>query len=109
MTAISYFPIVPFSVVVLSISSQRASVASCGYVLSKPILVTLMMEALSSPETSALKTATRRNILQGLGYIVLEIITADRIPCKFLFVPCRVIAKEICNFWPNFRRNLTGI
>jgi hypothetical protein len=31
-------------------------------VLSSPILVTLMMEALRSPETSVLKEATRRNI-----------------------------------------------
>jgi hypothetical protein len=46
----------------LCISSQRASVASCGYVPSSPILVTLMMEALSSSETSVLTRATRRNI-----------------------------------------------
>jgi hypothetical protein len=30
--------------------------------LVQPILVTLMMEVLSSPETSVLTTATRRNI-----------------------------------------------
>jgi hypothetical protein len=41
---------------------QRASVASYGYVPSSPILVTLMMEALSSSETSVLTRATRRNI-----------------------------------------------
>jgi hypothetical protein len=44
------------------ISSQRASVASYGYVSSSPILVTLMIEALSSSETSVLTRATRRNI-----------------------------------------------
>jgi hypothetical protein len=44
------------------ISSQRASVASYGYLPSSPILVTLMMEALSSSETSVLTRATRRNI-----------------------------------------------
>jgi hypothetical protein len=45
-----------------SISSQRASVASYGYVPTSPILVTLMMEGPSSSETSILTTATRRNI-----------------------------------------------
>jgi hypothetical protein len=44
------------------ISSQRASVASYGYVPSSPVLVILMMEALSSSETSVLTRATRRNI-----------------------------------------------
>jgi hypothetical protein len=46
----------------LRISSQRESVASYGYVPSSPILVTLMMEALSSSETSFLARATRRYI-----------------------------------------------
>jgi hypothetical protein len=36
---------------------QRASVASYGYVLSSPILVTLMMEALTSIETSVFARA----------------------------------------------------
>jgi hypothetical protein len=44
------------------ISSQRGSVASYGYVPSSPILVTLMMEAPSSPETSFLTRTTKRNI-----------------------------------------------
>jgi hypothetical protein len=43
-------------------SSQRASIASYGYLRSSPILVTLMMEALSSSETSVHTRATRRNI-----------------------------------------------
>jgi hypothetical protein len=47
---------------VLCISSQRASVASYGYVPSSPILVTVMMEALSSSETSFLTRVARRNI-----------------------------------------------
>jgi hypothetical protein len=46
----------------LGISSQRALVASYGYVPSSTILVTLIKEALSSSETSALTRATRRNI-----------------------------------------------
>jgi hypothetical protein len=43
----------------LCISSQRASVASYGYIPSSPILVTLMMEALSSSETLVLTRVTR--------------------------------------------------
>jgi hypothetical protein len=51
-----------FRVTRFCISSQHASVASYGYVPSSPILVTLMMKALSSTETSVLTRATRRNI-----------------------------------------------
>jgi hypothetical protein len=43
-------------------SSQRASVARYGYIPSSPILVTLMIEALGSSETSVLARATWRNI-----------------------------------------------
>jgi hypothetical protein len=39
-----------------------ASVASYGYIRSSHILVTLMMETLSSSETSVLTRATWRNI-----------------------------------------------
>jgi hypothetical protein len=46
----------------LSSSEKCASDASHGYVPSSPILVTLMMETLSSAETSVLTRATRRNI-----------------------------------------------
>jgi hypothetical protein len=42
--------------------TQRASVASYCYVPSSPILVTLMMEPLSSSKTSVLTRATRHNI-----------------------------------------------
>jgi hypothetical protein len=44
--------------------SQRASVASYGYVPSSPILVTLMMEVLIYSETSVLTRATLCNILE---------------------------------------------
>jgi hypothetical protein len=48
-------------VALVRISSQRASVASYGYVPSSPIVVTVMKEALSYTETSVLTRATRRN------------------------------------------------
>jgi hypothetical protein len=44
------------------VSSQHASFASYGYVPSSPILVTLLMEALGSSETSVLTRATRRTV-----------------------------------------------
>jgi hypothetical protein len=46
----------------ICIPCQRASDASYGYVPSSPILVTLIMEALNSFETSVLTRATWRNI-----------------------------------------------
>jgi hypothetical protein len=45
-----------------SIYSQHTSVASYGYVPSSSILVTLMIEALGSFETSVLTRVRRRNI-----------------------------------------------
>jgi hypothetical protein len=47
---------------IFCISSQCASVASYGHVPSSPILITLMMQVLSSSGTSVLTRATRRNI-----------------------------------------------
>jgi hypothetical protein len=49
----------------LAVNSSRRSVLRllvAGNIPSSPILVTLMMEALSSFETSVLTRATRRNI-----------------------------------------------
>jgi hypothetical protein len=43
-------------------AALRASVASYGYVPSSSILVTLMIEALRSSETSVVTRVTRRNI-----------------------------------------------
>jgi hypothetical protein len=44
------------------VGTDVSEVASYGYIPSSPILVTLMMEELSSFETSVLTRATRRNI-----------------------------------------------
>jgi hypothetical protein len=41
---------------------MRRLLVAASFVLSSPILVTLMKEALSSSETSVLTRATRRNI-----------------------------------------------
>jgi hypothetical protein len=53
------------------ICSQRSSVASYGYVPSSPILVTLMKEALSSPETSVL-TRTKKTSFFALLCVPLS-------------------------------------
>jgi hypothetical protein len=42
--------------------AHRASVVSYGYIPSSPMLVTLMMEALSTSETSVVTRATQSNI-----------------------------------------------
>jgi hypothetical protein len=49
---------------VVFLRSVRRLLVTVNVVPSSPILVTLMMETLSSSETSVLTTATRRNILE---------------------------------------------
>jgi hypothetical protein len=50
----------------VAVTSIRPTLlVTASVVPSSPILVTLMMEALSSSETSVLTRATRRNILEG--------------------------------------------
>jgi hypothetical protein len=46
------------------LSSLRRLLVTAKVLLSSPILVTLMMDALSSSETSVLTGATRRNITE---------------------------------------------
>jgi hypothetical protein len=52
-------------IVSIMLRTLRASVPSYDYVPSSPILVTLMMEALRSSETSVLTRSTWRNISEG--------------------------------------------
>jgi hypothetical protein len=68
------FTAVTMENVVFCISSQRPSVASYSYVPSSPILVTLMMEALSSSETSFLQEPHGVTSQKTAFFIVLSLL-----------------------------------
>jgi hypothetical protein len=62
---------------VARLRTNASEVASYGYVPSSPILVTLMMEGLSSSETSVLTSVTQPSFLLILSYHVkFEVFTA---------------------------------
>jgi hypothetical protein len=54
----------PSSGMLRSVALVRSDVSEANVVPSSPILVTLMIEALRSSETSVLTRATRRNIAE---------------------------------------------
>jgi hypothetical protein len=57
--------------------SVRRLLAMANVVPSSPILVTLMMEALDSSETSVLTRATQRNIPEEVSAVKISHLTAE--------------------------------
>jgi hypothetical protein len=78
------------------ISSQHASVAPYDYVPNSPILVTLMVEALSSSKTSVLRRATRRDIPEEA---ILHLCNRPLRPIRFSYVADSTLCRQSAHRW----------